>query len=177
MNFTGALKNIQNDWLTGETVISFTVNEKSALHEVDKIKNCEKLQIKAVKHRERRSLDANAYAWVLMQKIAEAVHSDKWSVYLEMLAKYSRAFTHVIVRPDVVPRFEAEWRTVRNLGEITVNGQTGIQLQLYFGSSTFDTKEMSVFIDGLIEECRQLEIETLPPNEIERMKREWGMEV
>lgn len=77
----------------------------------------------------------------------------------------------------MVPRFEAEWRTVRNLGEISVNGQTGIQLQLYFGSSTFDTKEMSVFIDGLIEECRQLEIETLPPNEIERMKREWGVEV
>lgn len=175
MECIGKFESITRDWLSGKWMITFSTNE-NITGSIDKIKD-KVLRLVAKQYREKRSLDSNAYAWVLMQKIAEAIHSDKWSVYLEMLAKYSRAFTHVIVRPDVVPRFEAEWRTVRNLGEITVNGQTGIQLQLYFGSSTFDTKEMSVFIDGLIEECRQLEIETLPPNEIERMKREWGVEV
>lgn len=175
MEYIGKFESITRDWLSGKWMITFSTNE-NITGSIDKIKD-KVLRLVAKQYREKRSLDSNAYAWVLMQKIAEAIHSDKWSVYLEMLAKYSRAFTHVIVRPDVVPRFEAEWRTVRNLGEITVNGQTGIQLQLYFGSSTFDTKEMSVFIDGLIEECRQLEIETLPPNEIERMKREWGVEV
>lgn len=175
MECIGKFKSISRDWLSGKWEITFTTDE-NITGSIDKIKD-KLLRIVVKQYREKRSLDSNAYAWVLMQKIAEAIHSDKWSVYLEMLGKYSRAFTHVIVRPDVVPRFEAEWRTVRNLGEITVNGQTGIQLQLYFGSSTFDTKEMSVFIDGLIEECRQLEIETLPPNEIERMKREWGVEV
>ena len=175
MECTGKFKSISRNWLSGKWEITFTTEENITGY-IDKIKD-KLLRITVKQYREKRSLDSNAYAWVLMQKIAEAVQSDKWSVYLEMLAKYSRAFTHVIVRPDVVPRFEAEWRTVRNLGEITVNGQTGIQLQLYFGSSTFDTKEMSVFIDGLVEECRQLEIETLPPNEIERMKREWGVEV
>lgn len=175
MECVGKFKSISRDWLSGKWEITFTTDENITGH-IDKIKD-KILRITVKQYREKRSLDSNAYAWVLMQKIAEAVHSDKWSVYLEMLEKYSRAFTHVIVRPDVVPRFEAEWRTVRNLGEITVNGQTGIQLQLYFGSSTFDTKEMSVFIDGLVEECRQLELETLPPSEIERMKREWGVEV
>ena len=175
MECVGKFKSISRDWLSGKWEITFTTDENITGY-IDKIKD-KILRITVKQYREKRSLDSNAYAWVLMQKIAEAVHSDKWSVYLEMLEKYSRAFTHVIVRPDVVPRFEAEWRTVRNLGEITVNGQTGIQLQLYFGSSTFDTKEMSVFIDGLVEECRQLEIDTLPPNEIERMKREWGVEV
>lgn len=175
MECTGKFKSRSRNWLSGKWEITFTTEENITGY-IDKIKD-KLLRITVKQYREKRSLDSNAYAWVLMQKIAEAVQSDKWSVYLEMLAKYSRAFTHVIVRPDVVPRFEAEWRTVRNLGEITVNGQTGIQLQLYFGSSTFDTKEMSVFIDGLVEECRQLEIETLPPNEIERMKREWGVEV
>ena len=175
MECTGKFKSISRNWLSGKWEITFTTEENITGY-IDKIKD-KLLRITVKQYREKRSIDSNAYAWVLMQKIAEAVQSDKWSVYLEMLAKYSRAFTHVIVRPDVVPRFEAEWRTVRNLGEISVNGQTGIQLQLYFGSSTFDTKEMSVFIDGLVEECRQLEIETLPPNEIERMKREWGVEV
>ena len=175
MECIGKFESITRDWLSGKWMITFSTSE-NITGGIDKIRD-KVLRIAAKQYREKRSLDSNAYAWVLMQKIAEAIHSDKWSVYLVMLEKYSRAFTHVIVRPDVVPRFEAEWRTVRNLGEITVNGQTGIQLQLYFGSSTFDTKEMSVFIDGLVEECRQLEIETLPPAEIERMKREWGVEV
>lgn len=112
-----------------------------------------------------------------MQKIAEATHDDKWNVYLRLLQQNSRAFTHIIVKPEAVKKVKEEWRTVIDLGEITVNGQTGIQLQCYFGSSTFDTKEMSVFIDGLIEECRQLDIETLPPAEIDRMKREWGVKL
>ena len=173
MEFTGCLKNIQNDWMTGETVISFTVNEKSALGEADKIKDCEKLQIKAVKHRERRSLDSNAYAWVLMQKIAEATGTDKWDVYLRCLQDYSRAFSHVIVKPEAVGKMKELWRTCVDLGEITVNGQTGHQLQVYYGSSMFDTKQMSVFIDGIVRECKDLEIETLPPYELERMKEEW----
>lgn len=175
MNFTGALKNIQNDWLTGETVISFTVNEKSALNEVDKIKGCEKLQIKAVKHRERRSLDANAYCWVLLQKIAEATDTDKWSVYLRCLQDYSRAFSHVIVKPEAVDRMKELYRTCIDLGEITVNGRTGHQLQVYYGSSCFDTKEMSLFIDGIVRECKDIGIETLPPEELERMKKGWAV--
>ena len=175
MECIGKFKSISRDWLSGKWEITFSTDE-NITGGIDKIKD-KLLRIVVKQYREKRSLDSNAYAWVLMQKIAEAIHSDKWSVYLEMLEKYSRAFTHIIVRPDVVDRVKEEWSTVRNLGEITVNGQTGIQLQCYFGSSTFDTKEMSVFIDGLVEECRQLEIETLPPNEIERMKREWGVEV
>ena len=176
MEFTGTLKNIQNDWMTGETVISFTVNEKYALSEVSKIKYGEKLQIKAVKHRERRSLDSNAYAWVLMQKIAEAVHSDKWSIYLEMLQKYSREFTFVICKEKAVDRLKELYRTCVDLGEVNVNGKEGHQIQVFFGSSTFDTKAMSVFIDGIVSECKELDIETLPPDELERMKAAWGNE-
>lgn len=175
MEFTGVIKGVQTDWLTGEKIISFTINEPSALNEVDKIKACEKLQIKAVKHRERRSLDANAYAWVLMQKIAEATDTDKWSVYLRCLQDYSRAFSHVIVKPEAVERMKELYRTCIDLGEITVNGRTGHQLQVYYGSSCFDTKEMSVFIDGIVRECKDLGIETLPPEELERMKKGWAV--
>lgn len=173
MECVGKFKSIARDWMSGKWEITFTTNE-NITGSIDKIKD-KLLRITVKQYREKRSLDSNAYAWVLMQKIAEAIQSDKWSVYLVMLERYSRAFTHIIVKPDIVDRVKAEWRTVRELGEITVNGMTGIQLQCYFGSSTFDTKEMSVFIDGLVYECRQLGIETLPPEEIERMKQEWGV--
>ena len=173
MEFTGNIKGIARDWQTNQFNITFSINESSAVNEIDKLKDS-KLSIKAVKHREKRSLDSNAYAWVLMQKIAEAVNSDKWSIYLECLKKYSRAFSHVIVKPEAVEKMKELYRTCVDLGEISVNGTTGHQLQVYYGSSTFNTKEMSVFIDGIVSECKELGIETLAQEELERMKAAWN---
>ena len=173
MEFTGKLQNVSRDCKTGQCNITFTMNEASAINEVNNIQSCEKLSIKAVKHRNKRSLDANAYCWVILQKIAEVLHQDKWNVYLEMLGKYG-VFTHIIVKPNVVDKVKEEWRTVKELGEVSVNGMTGIQLQCYFGSSTYNTKEMSVLIDGIVYEAKELGIETLPPDELERMKIEWN---
>jgi hypothetical protein len=173
MEFTGEIKGVARDWQTNQFNITFSINEGSVINEIDKLKD-NKLSIKAVKHKEKRSLDSNAYAWVLMQKIAEAVNSDKWSVYLECLQKYSRSFTHVIVKPEAIDKMKELYRTCIDLGEISVNGTTGHQLQVYYGSSTFNTKEMSVFIDGIVSECKELEIETLAPEELERMKAAWN---
>ena len=173
MEFTGKLQTVSRDWKTGQWNITFTINEASTINEVNNIQSCEKLSIKAVKHRNKRSLDANAYCWVILQKIAEVLHQDKWNVYLEMLGKYG-VFTHIIVKPNVVDKVKEEWRTVKELGEVSVNGVTGIQLQCYFGSSTYNTKEMSVLIDGIVYEAKELGIETLPPDELERMKVEWN---
>lgn len=173
METTGRFVAFMQDFRTGEVIVQFAC-ERSVLPQLDEIAKVDKLSITAKKHREKRSLDANAYAWVLMQKIAEAVDSDKWSVYLRCLQDYSREFTHVIVKENAVERMKELYRTCVDLGEVTVNGQTGHQLQVFFGSSTFDTKAMSVFIDGIVRECKELGIETLPPNELKRMKEMWG---
>lgn len=122
--------------------------------------------------RKKRSLDANAYAWVLMEKIAQATHSTKDEVYLQMLDRYG-VFTHLIVKPKVVDRVKQEWRTVRELGEVMVNGTTGVQLQCFFGSSTYDSKEMARLIDGIVSECEELGIDAATPEEIAQMKARW----
>ena len=173
MDCTGKIQNITKDYMSGQLQITFAINEPSAAQAVNEIKDCEKLSIRAVKHREKRSLDSNAYAWVLMQKIAEAINSDKWSVYLVMLQKYSRDFTFVICKEKAIDKLKELYRTCVDLGEVNVNGTTGHQMQVFFGSSTFDTKSMSVFIDGIVSECKDLGIETLPPDELERMKSAW----
>ena len=173
MEFIGELKGFVRDITTNQYHITFSTNEESVVNGIDKLKDS-KLSIKAVKYREKRSLDSNAYAWVLMQKIAEAVNSNKWDVYLELLQKYSRSFTHVIIKPEAIDKMKELYRTCVDLGEISVNGITGHQLQVFYGSSTFNTKEMSVFIDGIVSECKELGIETLPEAELERMKAQWN---
>lgn len=173
MEFTGKVQNVSKDWQTGQFQITFSINEPSAINEINNIKDCQKLSIKAAKHRERRRLDANAYLWVLLQKMAEVIHEDKWNIYLEVLGRYG-VFTHIIVKPHMVDKVKEEWRAVKELGEVCVNGTTGIQLQCYFGSSTYNTKEMSVLIDGVVSEAKEMGIETLSPDQLERMKSEWG---
>lgn len=175
MEFTGQIKGISKDFLTGETLITFSVNEKTAISpEYEKLKGCEKLRITADKYRERRSINANAYLWVLLQKMAEVLHTDKWSLYLQMLKRYGK-FTYVIVKPNAVEAVKNQWRECEEVGEIEVNGTKAVQLLCYYGSSTYDTKEMAHLIDRVVEECQELGIETLPPEEIQMMKERWGV--
>lgn len=175
MDLVGKIKSISNDMLSNDLNITFEVKqEPNILVEYGELKNCELLSIKVTKHRKKRSLDANAYMWVLLQKMAELLKTSKWELYIEMLGRYG-VFTHVIVKPHIVDRVKNEWRTVKELGEVTVNGTTGIQLQCYFGSSTYNTKEMGVLIDGVVSECKELGIDTVSTEELTKMKELWGV--
>ena len=161
------------DLMANKQKAVLTLNE-DARQCFEKLKGCEKLAITIKQYRKKRSLDANAYMWVLLQKIADVLSTpghrvDKWDVYLDMLADYG-VFTHIVVKPEAVERMKQEWRAIRELGEITVGSMTGIQLQCYYGSHTYNTKEMSRLIDGVVTECKRLDIETLPPGEIQRMR-------
>jgi hypothetical protein len=153
--------------------LSAPISEVKIWHE--ELKDLAVMDVEIKKHRNRRSLDSNAYLWVLCSKLAAVLRTSKDEVYLTMLERYG-VFTHIIVKPQIVARVKAEWRTVKELGEVTIGGQKGIQLQCYFGSHTYDTKEMGVLIDGIVSECKELDIETLSPAELERMKNEWGKE-
>ncbi len=159
-----------------ELTLTLSMGRSDALSKVHKLKehttSDKKLAVDIKPHRNRRSLNANAYMWVLLEKLAQALNTDKDSLYIEMLDRYG-VFTHLIVKPEAADRVKAGWRTVRELGEVTINGRTGIQLQCYFGSSTYNTAEMARLIDGVVSECAEVGIETLPPAEIEALKNLW----
>lgn len=174
MEFTGKIQNVTKDWQTGQFQITFTVNEAAAINEVNAIQSCEKLSITAKKHRPKRSLDANAYCWVLMTKIAEAVDSSKEEVYEEMLQKYGylyqddEGYITVTVKADVdMSKIAGHWKFLKS------NGKFSSYLMIK-GSSEYDSAEMAKFIDQIIYEAKGLGLETLPPEELERMKAAWG---
>ena len=158
-----------------EIVVSVTTREPlNNLQELtDALVKGKLLDVEIKVHRNRRSLNANAYLWVLLSKLAEVLHTNKDELYLLMLERYG-VFTHVIVKPEAVERVKAEWRTVRELGKGKIGNIEGVQLQCYFGSSTYDSKEMATLIDGVVSECKELGIETLPEAELSIMKEEWG---
>lgn len=173
MECTGKIQNITKDYLSGQLQITFAINEPSAINAVNDIKDCEKLSIRAVQFREKRSLDANAYAWVLFTKIADAVNSSKDEIYEEMLQKYGvlyqddDGYITVTVRDDVdMSKIQGHWKFYKG------NGKFSSYLMIK-GSSEYNTAEMAKFIDAVVLEAKELGIETLPPDELERMKSLW----
>ena len=134
------------------------------------------LRIKAVKYRQKRSLDANAYAWVLMTKIAnhQDIASSKEEVYEQMLQKYGTfyedegGYITITVKKTVdMAKVSGHWKHIKD------NGNFASYLMIK-GSSEYNTAEMSRFIDRIVEEAQELGIETATPDELERMKQEWG---
>ena len=177
MEFTGTIRGIDKNYITGEINITFSVNEKNTvLPEYEKLKDCKKLRVRVVQYREKRSLDANAYLWVLLQKMTEVLKSDKWSLYLQMLKQYGQ-FTYIVVKPNAVESVKKQWRECEEVGEVDVNGTKAVQMLCYYGSSTYDAKEFSILLDGVISEAKDLGIETLPSEELERMMEQYGKQI
>lgn len=176
MKFTGRLKEPVIDFKTGRLTILFEPNEDFRQC-YEELNGCEKLSLEIKKYRAKRSLDANAYAWVLMSKLADVLHTSKEEVYEEMLRRYGtlyeddEGYITITVKSSVpVDKIQGHWFRIRSNGDYT--GYAMIK-----GSSEYDIAEMSRFIDGIISECKEQEIQTMTPNEIEEMKQKWGVEI
>lgn len=175
-SFTGKLKPPVIDFLSGRLTLLFEPCEdfKEAY---EGLKGYDKLSLEIKPYRAKRSLDANAYAWVLMSKIAEALNSSKEEVYEEMLRRYGTLYEddegYVVItlkKSIAINKLDGHWLHISE--NDTFSAYAKIK-----GSSEYNTKEMSVFIDGVVGECRELGIETLTPNQLEELKQKWGVVV
>lgn len=125
-------------------------------------------------HREKRSKNANAYAWALIGKIADVFRANKEDVYVDMLKKYGQStLISVLSHIDISPYC----KYFEEAGRATLQGKEFIHYRVYKGSSEFDTREMAILIDGIVSEAKDLEIETMTPDEIAKLKEEWKCEV
>lgn len=128
-------------------------------------------EVKEYKH--KRSLNANAYYWVLVNKIADALNQSKEFIHLCMLKQYGQRY--VVCVPYDVP--------IENL--VKYYERDGVRKQgdrlfktynVYLPSSEMNTYEMSKLIDGTVEEAQSMGIETMTPDELAHLKAMWGVE-
>ena len=140
--------------------------------EWDELRKCGKLVFSVKPWKKKRSLDANALLWHCLGKMAVALRADKWDIYLLMLKRYGK-HTYIVVKENVVDAVKEQWRESEIIGEIDVNGQKGVQMLCYFGSSHYDTKEFSVLLDGVISEMKEMGLETPTSEEMRRSLELW----
>jgi hypothetical protein len=123
------------------------------------------------KWRNKRSLSANAYCWVLITQIAQSMTPpmNKEEVYVEMLKRYGQG-GFISIQADKAGDVTRAFDYYVQKGEGEVNGKKFLHYMVYIGSSKYNTKEMATFISGIVEEAKDLGIETLTPDEIARLR-------
>lgn len=169
MDFTGKVIQVH---------ITFTMNEQCKLASIEEIKDAEKLAITVKKWRKKRSLNANNYAWQLMTELAHVHGTSKEEVYELMLQSYGTymlddngnvAMISVLEHIDCS---KLDWH-LEYAGKGHVGDKVFNHYRILKGSSEYDTKEMSVFIEGIVSECKDAGIDTITPDELAKMTAAW----
>ncbi len=126
--------------------------------------------VKIDKHREKRSLNANAYLWKLVTEIGNVLNKSKEEVYLQMLIDYGQSeMVSILSEIDVKGYF----KYYKLAGTSILNGKEFNHYKIYKGSSEYDTKEMSILLEGVVQEAKNLGIKTKDDIELERLIKEW----
>ena len=178
MKVTGKIVGANIDIKTNKPMLMFEVNERSDFELlVDDMRDKDKLSIEVKPYRERRSLDANAYFFVLADKLAEKLNTSKVEIYRNAIKDIGGVSETVCVKNQAVERLCEGW-CQNGLGWQTdtfpskIDGCTNVIL--YYGSSTYDTEQMSRLIENIVQDCKAVGIETRTPDEIANMLSLWG---
>lgn len=128
------------------------------------------------KAKKKRSLDANAYAWVLIDKLAAELRIGKEEIYRNAIRDIGGNSEIVCVQKPALDTLRRCWER-NGLGwqvETMPSKLDGcINAILYYGSSAYDTKQMSVLIDRLVQDAKAVGIETMPPDKLNSLLEAW----
>lgn len=171
MKTKGIFKGLSRD-LDGGLIVSFRAfEEKKVIGRLEDIKTGT-LEITVEPVKKKRSLSANALLWNCIGEISAKLRTDKWSVYLMMLRRYGK-FTYICVKPNAVEAVKKQWREAEEIGTVTIGGEKAVQMLCYFGSSTYDSKEFAVLLDGVISEMEEMGLNAPLRSDMRRALERW----
>lgn len=201
MDLKGRIENLYRDFKTGKWNILLSLENYPA-EEINDLLDCE-IAIRLNKCRNKRSLDANAYFYVLVNKIAERAKLSDIEVHDKLLSQ-NLAY---VIENGAVDWIVADWKSnAHRLVKLAVTEHGKQQFKYYYdslqdvalnkpngepyrdsegnpktsrifwhikGSHEMDSKEMARLIDATVDEAKDLGIETMTYKELERMKQLW----
>lgn len=144
---------------------------------IDSLEDAKEYKLEVKEYRQKRSLNANSYAWTLLDKLAEKLRIAKTEIYRTYIKDVGGNSEIICIQDKALEHFREIWEQ-GHIGRFTetlpskIDGCTNVIV--YYGSSDFDTASMSRFIELIVQDCKENDIETLTPEELDRMNEEWG---
>lgn len=175
METTGKVTAVTKDIITGKLNVTFQIDTEP-VDELNSLAQVESLDIKAVKHRKKRSLDANAYFHVLVGKLADKQTISKAKCKNLLITRYGQVEllpdgSPLIYKTNAPVEYMMELESVHSIPVKYTDDATFYKI--YRGSHTYDSKEMSILIEGTVADAKEQGIDTMTPNEIQRMVEAW----
>jgi hypothetical protein len=174
---SGKIKELNIDFLTDKALLVLSVNQKqTAINCYDELHSKEKLSFKIGRYTESRTNDANRYFWALCEKLAEKLNTTKIDIYLNSIREVGVFYDDEIEAEKVQRRRKAwemigtGWLTERV--DFSADGNKEV-IRFYYGSSSYNKKQMSRLIDNVIQDCKAEGIETRTPEQIANLINLW----
>ncbi len=169
---------MSDEYVFGKTIkyLNKLLNQKplTTAKEVKEVKELrEQLNSMMYNKNNKRSKDANSFLWVLCTEIGNKLRISKEDVYLNMLKSYGQSIKLPVVHGEEPYHITKYYEMI---GTSKLNGKDADWYIFYKGSSQYNKKEMAILLDGVIQECTNLEIPTITDEELERMKGSWNNE-
>lgn len=169
--YTGQLLLPSRD--NGRPVLRFRINEN--IGDLSDLADRE-LVLKVSRKTKKRSLDSNSYFHVLVDKLRQKLGLSFASTKNQLIASYGQieyiGSQHAIIKSNILPEKMAEMEALHT-SLIRADGDGVYWYRLYRGTHTYNTAEMSLLIDGTIQECQQQGIETATPDQLRHMAALW----
>jgi hypothetical protein len=170
------LNNITRDFKTNKPIISFEVLDN--ITSLEEIENASELDLEVNKHIEKRRKNANNYFWTMLQKICELQELDTIEEYKKRVKELG-IFRQFKIMTEQVKTFKKVWEDKGiawfcEIADTEYIGDTEFKIiNAYYGSSSFNKKQMSRLIDNLVQDCQAVGIETKSENEIKSLIEMW----
>lgn len=177
MNSIGTLQDISIDYKTNKPKITLLLDQRQSISSLEEIKE-DRLSIEIKKYRKPRSLDANKYFWKLLQEVCDFKDLDTIEEYKRRVKELG-IFRQFKIMTQDVNTFEKVWTDKGiawfcEIADTDYIGDTEFKIiNAYYGSSSYNSKQMSRLIDNLVQDCKAVNIETKTPQEIESLLRSW----
>ena len=177
LDTTGTITDLNIDFDTLKPKITVLLDTKNK-ELIEELKNDGKLNIELKKYRKHRSLDANAYFWKLLTELCELAEIDTIEEYKRRIKELG-IFRQFKIEKDNIKTFEKMWTAQGiawfcEIADTTYIGDIEFKIiNAYYGSSSYNSKQMSRLIDGLVQDCKVYGIETKTQSEIESLLKEW----
>lgn len=176
MQTTGKLTDINIDFQTKRPKITLLLDNKQITN-IEELKDL-KLDVEIRKYRKKRSLDANKYFWKLLSEYSEEKEVDTIGEYKERVKRLG-IFRQFRIETTGIKTFEKMWNAqgiawFSEIFDTEIIGNIEFKIiNAYYGSSSFNSKQMSRLINDLVEDCKEVGIETKPQSEIDALLRSW----
>ena len=159
------------------TWLCFKVDNAEAVRTVANMKPDTPYNVEIKQYKAKRSLDANAYFWVLVGKLSAVLNVPPKEIYQELIKGVGDNYTVLPIKTEAV----SDWRQIwghngegwicDDLGKSKLKGFTNVRC--FYGSSMYDSAQMSRLINLTIDECKKQGIETATPDEIKKLLDMW----